>query len=355
MGYAGLKRSLVCGHAPEAAPADQRAAGARATLARIAPALGLFFLSPLIGEFLLGNMAIDALPALIVLAPLYGGGALVIREVTRRTGRGWPTIFLLALAYAIVEEGLVTQSLFNPNYAGADLLSVTFVPALGIGIWWTLFVLTLHAVWSICVPIAIVESFVPGRSTHPWLGNVGLAVASLLLALGAIATFFGTYTAFPFVASTGQLLGSVVIIVLLAIAAFAFTGRPRPPARGVAPHPWLAGAFSFVVSSLFMLATMALDRVSGWVVVSLYLIVYGAVLGILLTWSRRRGWSQMHILALAGGALLTYAWHAFPRWPVIGSTGRVDLVGNIVFAVGALVLLAAAVAVQRSSAVNAAA
>jgi hypothetical protein len=65
-------------------------------LRRIAPAVGLFFLAPLVGEFLLGNISIKDIVTLLFLAPLYGGGPLLIREVTRRTGRGWPTIFFWA-------------------------------------------------------------------------------------------------------------------------------------------------------------------------------------------------------------------------------------------------------------------
>jgi hypothetical protein len=34
----------------------------------------------------------------VVLAPMSGGGALLIREVARRAGRGWPTVLLLAAA-----------------------------------------------------------------------------------------------------------------------------------------------------------------------------------------------------------------------------------------------------------------
>ncbi|MGH3813749.1 MAG: hypothetical protein ACRDUV_15065 [Pseudonocardiaceae bacterium] len=30
--------------------------------------------------------------SVLFLAPLYGGGAVVVREVTRRSGRGWPTM-----------------------------------------------------------------------------------------------------------------------------------------------------------------------------------------------------------------------------------------------------------------------
>jgi hypothetical protein len=77
----------------------------------------LFLMSPLIAEFLLGNLPITLLPALLLLAPMYGGAAVLIREVVRGRGRGWPSILGTALAYGLVEEGLVTESLFNPEYA----------------------------------------------------------------------------------------------------------------------------------------------------------------------------------------------------------------------------------------------
>jgi hypothetical protein len=89
----------------------------RARWGRLASAVGLFFLAPLVGEYLLGNMPITDLPLLLVLAPFYGAGALLIREVTRRLGLGWHSMILMALAYAIVEEGLVLQTLFNPTVA----------------------------------------------------------------------------------------------------------------------------------------------------------------------------------------------------------------------------------------------
>src|ERR1700722_15983734 len=154
---------------------------------RVAPAIGLFFVSPLVAEFLLGDLPIKMLGALVILAPMYGGGALLIREVVRRTGRGWPSIFVLAFAYAVLEEAFTTQTLFNPNYLNLNLhlLQPAYIPALGIGMWWTVFVLTLHTVWSISVSIALVEALVPNRATTPWLKNLGLAVTVLLFAFGA--------------------------------------------------------------------------------------------------------------------------------------------------------------------------
>ena len=113
------------------------------------------------------------LPALIVLAPMYGGGALLIREVVRRTGRGWPSILLLGMAYAILEEAFTTQSLFNPNYLKLNLglLAPAYIPALGMGAWWTLWMLMVHGIWSISTPIALIEACVPDRARTPWLGQ----------------------------------------------------------------------------------------------------------------------------------------------------------------------------------------
>jgi hypothetical protein len=331
------------------ADVNERAAktGIRTALERNAPAVALFFLAPLVGEFLLGNMAIDALPGLLVLAPMYGGAAVLIREVTRRSGRGWPTMLLLGLAYAIFEEGLVTQSLFNPDYFNANLLSTTYIPALGIGVWWTLFVLTLHTVWSINVPIALVESLAPERSTIPWLGNVGLIVAGVLLALGAYASYAGTYAFSHYIAPVPQLIGAIAAIIILIIVAFAIPVRERAPVARPAPEPWLVGVVSFALSSLFMVATLLWGRITAETVAILYLVLYAVAIWLVTAWSRRAGWGSAQVLALAGGALLTYAWHAFAQEPVLGTTGQIDMIGNAVFAVGAVLLLAAAMAIQR--------
>jgi hypothetical protein len=320
----------------------------RGTLARLAPAVGLFVLSPLVAEFLLGNLAVDALPALLVLGPMYGGAAVLIREVTRRAGRGWPTIILLALAYGLCEEGLVTQSLFNPGYAGVGLLDVTYVPALGIGVWWTLYVLTLHTVWSMSVPIALMEATVPARSETPWLGNPGLAVAAILFALGAVVSFAGTYLAFQFVAPLPGLVATVFAIVVAIAAAFTVRGCPSGRVVGRAPSAWLVGAASLVTASLFMVVGQYRRDLGGWPVVALYLAMLVLAIWLICRWSRQEGWSVLHRVALAGGALLTYAWHAFPEEPILGSRGMIDLVGNTVFALGAVGLLVAVIAMQLS-------
>lgn len=317
---------------------------------RIAPAVGLFLLAPLVAEFLLGNIAIDALAALIVLAPMYGGAAVLIRETARRIGRGWPTMILLGLAYGVFEEGVVTQSLFNPDYAGAELLDVTYVPLLGIGVWWTLFVLTLHTVWSTCVPIAIVEALVPKRSDTPWLGTIGLGVVAVLFALGAALNFVGTMAQYQFLATPAQLSAAVAVTLVLIAGAVLLPVHPREPLSDVAPQAWQVAAFSLVTGSIFLLSpiTMMNNARGREATPIFYLMLYLVVIWNVSKWSRRPGWSGMHTLALAGGALLAYAWHAYPQPPVLGSTGTIDVIGNAIFGLGAIILLAAAVAAQRS-------
>ncbi len=54
--------------------------------------------------------------------------------------------------------------------------------------------LALHAVWSICVPIALIETFVPDRRTKPWLGRAGLIVVATIFAFGAVFVFWGNYS-----------------------------------------------------------------------------------------------------------------------------------------------------------------
>lgn len=310
------------------------------SLTSMMPAVFLFFVAPLVAEFLLGNLPITMLGALVVLAPLYGGGALLVREVVRRSGRGWVSIIVLGVAFGVFEEAFTTQTLFNPNYLKLDLhlLEPAYVPALGIGVWWTLFVLTLHAVWSIGVSIALTEALVPERAREPWLGPRGLAVTCFLLASGGTATTFLTLKGDPFVGSIPQLTTSAALLAALVVLAFKLPRSASTRMDGPAPAPWRVGAFALIASSLFLLVP---GRWQWWAVCA-YLALYVAVISAVRRWSSLEGWDGRHRLGLAGGAALSYAGHAFPQPPVLGGDLRLDLIGNAVFASALVWLLAVA-------------
>lgn len=316
---------------------------------RFWPAIGLFFLSPLVAEYLLGNLPITALYAVIGLACLYGGGAVLIREVVRRQGWGYPSLVVLALAYGILEEGVTTQSPFNPNYVDQRLLDPGYIHFLGMGAPWTVFVLSIHTVWSIAVPIVLVEA-VSKRPREPWLGKIGLWVFGMFFLAGAVGSTVLQLHNDPFRASPWQFAGVAVAIVGLVVGAVrlgrggagvgpALTSASLAGLRRV-PGVWGVGVIALAVCSAFMVVS-DLD-LPGWWSAAIYLVVWVASVSVVRYWSRQELWSRQHVLALATGALLTYAWHGFPETPVLEASKTADLVGNGIFAGLALVLLVVA-------------
>ena len=290
---------------------------------RLAPVFALFFPAPLVAEFFLGDFPITMLPLIVVLAPIYGGGAVLIREITRRTGRGWPTIVLLALAFGLFQEGLLTQSLFNPDYLDAHVLDHGLAP-------WLVFVLTLHTVWSISVPVALVEEV---TGTRPWLGRTGLAVSAGLFVFGSVAVFVQSYSVGDhFVAPPIKLVISAVIVVLLVVAAFRVPfGRPAI-APGPVPTGWIMAGIA-VAAGLLVMSGLVLPL---WLGVAAMIVAPLAVAGLVLRWSRRAAWGPSQRFGVTAGALLTYSWEAFTRH----SAGTVvDLVSHVVYALGAVAIL----------------
>ncbi len=311
---------------------------------RLLLAGGLFLLAPLVGEYLFGNIAITGLAELILLAPLYGAGALLIREVTRRSGRGWPTMLILALAYGLYEEGPVDQMLWNPHYGGFDIglaYSETHVGWLGTSVQLLQDVVSLHTVWSICVPIALIEALDRGRP-RPWLGRVGLTVVAAVFVTGSAFLAVVQIAADDFIASPAQYVGTSVVIVMLVVLAFVVGSRSRQPVDADAPSPWVVGAVVLAATSLGMGNKLLLGSVSAWWAVTGWFVIVGLVAPLLLRWSRRRGWGGRHRLALAGGALLTYVWLGFDQSRYLDVSRDIAVLGNVVFGLGAIALLAVA-------------
>jgi hypothetical protein len=311
---------------------------------RLLFAAGLFLLAPVIGEFLFGNEPITALPAILLLAPLYGGGALLIREVSRRAGRGWPTMMLLALAYGLFEEGPVDQMLWNPQYGGFDIglaYSGTDVSWLGTSVQLLQDVVSLHTVWSICVPIALVEALDRDR-TKPWLGRVGLTIVAAIFVCGSAFLAFVHIEGDGFVATVSQYAGATVAIVVLVVAAFVVGRHPLPRIDATAPSPWVVGAVALVATSLIMGRQYLPEAVSAWLVVAGWFLLVGGLGALVLRWSRSCEWGERHRLALAGGALLTYVWLGFQQATFLDVARSTALLGDIVFGLGAIALLVVA-------------
>ena len=316
------------------------------TFRRIGPALLLVVLAPIVAEFLLADFTVRQLGLLVALMPLYGCGALLIREVARRARRGWPTIVLLALAYALLEEAFLTQSLFNPNYVHQRLLDYGFIPALGTSFNWTFFVLSIHVVWSVATPILIAEGIAGPRRTTPWLRRLGLVVTTLFFLLGCAASVAFSLKSSPFVASPAQFAVSAALILVLIVAAFRAFGpidESMARATSIAPPLWLVMVATLVLASAYF-AGESVARAQGLppavsVVLRLGCELAAAVL--IAAWSSRQGWTPRHYLAIATGTTATY--FLFGLKALLGGhtnlgapTSAVDIAGQV--ALGAAVL-----------------
>jgi len=303
----------------------------------VGAAICLFFLAPLVAEYLLGDIPLSNLGAMVALAPMYGGGALLIRELVRRTRRGWPTFLLLALAYAAMEEALLTQSLFNPHFMGFDLLGYGYIPALGTALPWLIYVLGIHVIWSMAVPIGLTEALFPAPEQQPWLGRIGLCIAVLLLIAGGMTVALFQRQGDPFRNSPMQVAVSLLLIALLVIAAFRL---PRPaPATSPQPAPAasVGPAAALLGSTLLLVYSLGKGRAWPWPATASAELIAVGLLILLFWWSTRiRTWTPMTAWGAAAGGVLVYAAYGYVIQHAFGHD--YDMIGHSVL-VGLFVLL----------------
>ena len=169
-------------------------------LPRIPPALALFLLAPVVGELLSGS----APPAefftvfgFTVMSLLYGGGAVLARELKLRWRKGVGSLLLIGAAYGIIEEGVMVVSFQNPNWMDIGVLG-EFGRWMGVNWVWAVELTIYHAIVSITVPVMLVELAYPQRKAEPWLrGRWSQLVPLLFLGDVGVGYFlFATFTGY---------------------------------------------------------------------------------------------------------------------------------------------------------------
>ncbi|MEW5871745.1 MAG: hypothetical protein AB1894_20930 [Chloroflexota bacterium] len=272
------------------------------------PALALFFLAPAIGELLSGS----APPAeffnpfsILILGALYGSGALLVRELRVRWNKGWATVFALGAAYGIIEEGLMVKSFFDPNWMDLGLLG-TYGRWMGVNWVWTLELTLYHAVFSIAIPILLIELFFPAQRQQPWLGRRSMIFISMLLLIDVAFGYLALTTYRP-------PLPHYLLAMLVTYLLYRWARRLPAPTWQVnqdsetkpVPATRNFALLGFAATLAFFVCNWVLPNLGLPVPLTLaavILLVVGLV-GLLGSMSRRVGWSDAHRLALAGGAL----------------------------------------------------
>ncbi|GAC1669511.1 MAG: hypothetical protein PVS3B3_39580 [Ktedonobacteraceae bacterium] len=308
---------------------------------RPAPGLFLFFIAPIIGELLSGSTPPNSFfnpLTLLFLCFLYGGGAIIARELMLYWRKGWPTLIALGAAYGIIEEGLLVKSFFDPHWKDLGMLG-TYGRVLDVNWVWSTQLTTFHAIFSIAIPILIVNLLFPKRRAERWAGPRALL---LLIVMFVSVIVLGSLFVFPYrPALLPYLITFALVAGLILLARFLPRTIVVTKSTNV-PVPLRFGLIGFLGTLTLFLINWVLPTTLTpfWVTILLTLLLDVVVGFVLLRMSSNGlGWTERHQVALVSGALAFFVLLA----PVVEITQRqrnpVGLTFVALIVVGLLYLL----------------
>lgn len=214
---------------------------------------------------------------LILLGLLYGGGALLCREVTARWRGGWTTLVLLAAAYGVFEEALIVRSWFDPTFsdtARTNAYSRIWQTNVLVAVHITVF----HIAVSMIASLVIVELMFPGWQRKPWCGRRTLGwIALAMPALAALSWSPGGFYRAP----VAQVSMAAVLCLALVVAArlTAAVRWPRPaPSTSTRRHRPRLGLLAFAATLGHFVLAWASPAI-GWPWPLALVLVIGLLVG----------------------------------------------------------------------------
>jgi hypothetical protein len=302
-------------------------------------------LPPALGELLSGSSPPPVFfnPIMfLLLVLLYGCGTLLIRELRVRWKLQWSIVFL-AVAYGIVEEGLMVKSFFNPGWIDLGDLS-GYGMVFGVQWPWTLSLIAYHATVSTLIPIAILDLLIPelkDRSLTGKRGFITCAVGFIGVTLLGLA-FFGTPTTdgmIPYYPPPLVLAGTFLSVVLLIWLAYRLReSRVRTPWRVLPPLVFSVLAFLYMAAILIVPNAIAATGASASTTVAVQLAGIALVSVIVYFQFFGKDFSFRHTVALVTGSLLF--WILLTPLSEFGLAANPDpTTGMLLVGICALVLL----------------
>lgn len=295
----------------------------------IKPILILFILSPLIAELLFGSTPASRSFQLIFEAFFYGSAVLLIREFARRNNLGWTSIIVLGIAFGIIEECLLLQSAFNPNFLGNDL---SFGRALGVNWVWAEYIIGYHATWSITIPILITELIFPGKSSEPWLNKTGIGIMAIIYLFSSVA-FYSTFIKITGFTTTlvHYLIAGIMALVLIVLAVNLPKKISFKPISKT-PSYLLLGIVAFAGSAVWLiLFALLFKRGAGlpaWIVELTGLLIVMILYRLISGWAKQN-LNNNHLFSLAFGGLT--ASMIFGLITLVQTGNQLDIICQLVF------------------------
>jgi len=320
----------------------------RPFLSRVAPGLTLMVLAPLIAELLPGATRLSSAFVFPIEVVIWGGGALVARELACRRSLGWVGLVALALALSMAEECLIQQTSFAPLVV--KIQGVEYARAFGVNYVYLLWALLYESLFVVVIPVGLAHLLFACRARDPWLSRAGAVIIALLFMPACFAAWYGwnqiarvkVFHLAPYYLPTHLAVAGVVAIALLIGTALvvgpkwsARFAKPLPP-----PHPallfLLAATVPVAIFALEVLAFGIAPTVPPAAAVALAAIIAAALLLV----PRCRAaptWRVGHEFAALYGATLANFAVTFVGF----GNNPLDLYGKIVLDVVATLLLLA--------------
>ncbi len=304
------------------------------------PVLLLLLFSPGIPEYLSGSTRLNFMvesPVVFALflganLALYGPGVLLVREAMVRWRKGWASVLVLGAAYGILEEGVALSTLFNPRAGVVGALGF-YGHFAGVSWVWLVGVLMFHVVYSISLPILLLELAIPATKGRSLLGRGGIGVALGVLALDVILLAelvnrsLGFWMGLPLLAASLAAIGG---LVLLAWRLPAGAGVPRHPVPSAPPLVFGAlGAGTFFAVVLVQSLNDSLGTPAVLGVAELVGLL--AVVGLLLRELLGRQGNERALLAFAAGAIADVAVFGVAEGLPVPLVGVADVLAVLFF------------------------
>jgi hypothetical protein len=325
-----------------------------------APAVLMMILAPTFTELLLGGTRLSTLiafpPVLLMEILVWGGGAVLLRALTRKLKLGWNSLLLFALALAVAEEFVIQQTSLAPLVI--QLKGVEWGRAGGVNYVYALWALVYEAAWVVLFPTLVAEAVFPDRRDETWLSKPMAGVLSILFVLGATMAWFAwthiarvkTFHLAIYNPSRVELSAAIMVIASLFVCGITFPpsfGRAWRPV-GPAPVALLGGLWGILWFLLVVLAFGMAPRLSAPAVFAAGAVVLLLIVLVLPRWMAHPAWTQRHAYFLFAGTLSGAMLASF-----LGFRGaaREDIVFKVVSNAAAwllMVLLGRRMAMRRS-------
>jgi hypothetical protein len=217
---------------------------------RLSPALALFLLSPTIGELLSGSsppLEFFNPISFLLLASLYGSGAIIMRELKIRWKKDYRSLFLFGAFYGVLEEGLMVKSFFDPNWIDLGVLG-SYGRWIDVNWVWAEMLTIYHAVFSIIIPIVLVELAFPEKREESWVSNRILAA---LIALISGVTTIGYFFLTEYRPPIPQYMLAVFAVVMFILVGYMLQPRTEPKTNQRTPRGKTLFALGAIASTTF--------------------------------------------------------------------------------------------------------